>query len=534
MALLRGLPGVVLAGLCIGTTAACSLALDFFQCEDNLDCQNTRGTPLVCTNNECVQPPPPEDVACESSDECILALGEGHVCVAADDNCAAITSEVCPTVVEPEDYDPDSTVWLGSILATSSPYDVIGTPLQNSVRLAVEDFNKVARVGGTGVGWIICNSEGSPETATEAAEHLSKIGSPAIVGPMRSEEVLAVAEEVTVEDDILLMTPTATAKSLTDLDDEGLVWRPISSDVHQAAALVDLISILAPQAQKVALLVKNDDYGNGILGDVTEPLSVRLPPGGLVTLKFSDPAEFNSNDALLSQYVDRITTASDAEPDTVALVGTSEVRELILLYLETWSAIDADDRPPLPRFIVTHGGISVMESTVESVAEGFRPVLMPNMLGISPEITDDENFSQFRSRYNLRFDDAPMNTALAYDSAMVVMMAMSAAEDEITGTTVADAIARLANPEGEVIRFGGAGVQFVSNTVGALADGEDVNVTGVSGPLDFDLATGQVRTDLIGYGLQPAGGDDTVPALFIQRRYELDDPPAASGSWVDE
>ena len=61
----------------------------------------------------------------------------------------------------------------------------------------------------------------------------------AIIGPIFSESVIEVAEKVTIDRGVFLISPTASSKELSSLSDKGLVWRTISSDIYQASALVE-------------------------------------------------------------------------------------------------------------------------------------------------------------------------------------------------------------------------------------------------------------------------------------------------------
>ncbi|MBL4686197.1 MAG: ABC transporter substrate-binding protein [Nannocystaceae bacterium] len=514
-----------------GTTVACSLTLDFLQCRDTADCDNADGATLICRDNECIAPPDPTTVPCTTAAECVEAVGDDQICLTSEGHCAALTSAACPSLVVPNEVPVQDLVWLGAIQATSSPYTSIGEPLQNALQLAVADFNSVAKIGGKSVGVILCDSEGSPDVARAAADHLIAAGVQAIVGPTFSEEVIEVASS-TVDAGVFLMSPTASYKGITELADQGLVWRNISSDVHQAAALVDRISLLDPDPTKVVLLVKDDLYGNGILEDITDPLLVRLPVGGLVTLKYSDPASFSSNEDLLSQYGSRIATALMANPDTIVVVGTNEARELILFYLDNWT--DLEPRPKLPRFIVTHGGVPEMRGIVNAVAESFRVGLMANIEGVAPIIQDEENFAAFNVRYKIRFNDQEALTisSLSYDATLVSLSAMAAAGDGATGVDIAAQIARLVDPTGTPISFGGAGVKFITDATQLLANGSALDLQGVSGALDFNLATGEVRTNLVNWGLVPRSTNSIDPVLTPLQRYVLDAPPASGGDWV--
>lgn len=521
------------AGLGVAS-GACSFVLDFQQCRDDADCANESGEELMCIENECQAPVDPATIPCETTTDCTDRFGIESAC-GASGACTLLTSEECPTVLMPADATVDTVRLLGSITATSPPYDSVGVPLQNAVQLAVEDFNASARLpGNRRVGWIACNSGGRVQAATAAAAHLQDLGVIGIVGPTTSESLLGIANDVTVGGGTFMMSPTATAAVITGIADEGLVWRVIGSDVHQAFALADRVSLLEPAPSKVVMLTKNDAYGNGILDQVSPILAQRLPAGSLITLKYSDPGAFETNDQLLSEYGARIAIAFGEAPDTIVVIGTSEARDLILFYLEVWA--DASPRPPLPRFIVTHGGVPVMEEVVESVSESFAPTLMDNVEGISPIVQDEDNFDAFNIRYKIRFDDKDALTisSLPYDAALVqILAASSLGEGPITGAAMAEAMPKLVDKGGTVVSFGGAGLGFISQAVEVLSSGGTVDLKGVSGELDFDVTTGEVRTNLIGWGLQPRPGTTAAPLLTPERLYTLDAPPANGGMWSD-
>jgi hypothetical protein len=535
----RGLAGLVLAlsSAAVGA-AACSFTLDFRQCRDDSDCANAQGLDLVCEASECVMPTDPTTVSCSSNADCVDRFDDMHLCGPAG-HCASLATAECSKVVMPSGAGIDDVAILGSITATAAPYEGIGVPLENAIQLAVEDFNSVARLpGGKQVAWVACDSEGDPDVASVAAEHLQDLGVLGIVGPTFSDSAIAVAEDVTIPGGTFLITPTATAAPITDLDDMGLVWRPIESDVHQAAALADRVAELEPRPEKVVIFAKNDAYGNGILDAVTPPLAARLDAGALITLKYSDPGTFETNEELLNEYGMRIAIAIGEAPDTIVIIGTSEARELILFYIDAWSALAPAQQPPLPHFIVTHGAVPVMEDVIDGIKEdsAFRPVLMDHMEGISPIVQDPDNFAAFNIRYKIRFDDAEALTisSLTYDSAMVVMLgAVATGETAPTGSQLAEAMPLLVDKAGTPVSFGGAGLAFIQSAIDTLEGGGSVDLKGVSGELDFDLATGEVRTDLIGWDLVPRAGDEFTPVLTAARLYTLDPPPANGGTWTE-
>jgi branched-chain amino acid transport system substrate-binding protein len=98
--------------------------------------------------------------------------------------------------------------------------------------------------------------------------------------------------------------------------------------------------------------------------------------------------------------------------------------------------------------------------------------------------------------YNETFPEPITRTAApntSYDAFYLAAFATYAAGREaITGASLARAMARLV-PPGTPVDVGPSGV-FAAYT--ALARGEHVDVNGTTGPLDFDLTTGEAAVDL--------------------------------------
>ncbi|MCX4246673.1 ABC transporter substrate-binding protein [Paraliomyxa miuraensis] len=517
-----------LAGL---ATAGCSVVLDFPQCVDDVDCTNAAGTELVCRDSQCVEPIPPSTVACVSDGECQSVFDESVVC-GVGNVCAALTTERCELRIRPEGVASQDVVYIGSILPVTGTYEIFGAPLENAVQLAVEDFNSSATLpGGKRVAWVACDSQGSAVEAAAAASELVAAGVQAIIGPGLSSETVDVAN-VTASSGVLLMSPTASARVLGQLNDNGLVWRTVGSDAMQAAGIADRIATLEPVPTRVVALVKNDLYGQTLIEDLAPRLSDVLPGNGLGTLLHRDLDSFASTDELLSEYGARVASAFDADPQVIVILGSVEARELVLFYLEAWS--NADPRPALPRFLVSSEAVPMLEPIVEAVSDNFKLTLMNNLEGITHDAQDPSAYDPFKVRYEIRFPNqqAGLNAGLAYDATMSVLLAQSAlASGDGTGVEIAGAIARLANPSGTPVSFG-QGLGFIATVQDALANGGDVQLTGISGLLEFDPDSGNLRRNLTGWDVVPVSGT-TNPRLRANRRYVLDAAPAVTGTWED-
>ncbi len=522
---------------------ACSLALKFDECTQNDHCQGEDGVVRACVDNRCVGI---EELACETHSTCGELFGDSFVCgqnADTEPRCVDTDTDLCEPIVWPEGSERDDTVIVASIMPLSEQFEGLILPLQNAVQLALLDFNAVATLpGGRKIAWVACNSAGGAEDAVDAAKFLAdEVGVPAIIGPIFSESVLEVAERVTIDRGVFLISPTASSKEISSLSDQGLVWRTIASDIYQASAIVERIDELDPPVEKLVFLAKQDVYGQGLLNEVFDPLRDVLSGGALATYAYDNPAG-KTTEALQASYAGVISQAyTSLKPDTVVLAGTSEVQQLIGLYLLAWADDFSEDRPPAPpRFIVSHGAVPVLEDTIRSLAA--EPMLQMAMYGFlegtAPIIHDEQNFAAFNTRYRLTFSeqDAITSSSLSYDAAMVTLFAMVAIPEnqDITGARIAAAMPRLVDKGAQEVSFGDSvQLQFVTTARDILASGGSVDLKGVSGDLDFDTTTGEVRTNIIGWGLTPVGGDFGDPLLTAVREFVLEPTPGSTkGQWM--
>lgn len=493
--------------------------------------------PVTSTTTEATTDEP---VTCGGHVQCVEALGPDHLCSQAGVCVPALTDE-CQILRWPGGAPSDEVVFVGSIMATSPPFDALTLPLQNAVQLAVEDFNANTELpDGRRIAWLGCDDKATAAGASAAFTHLSEVvGAPAIVGPIFSELVLHLAEPAKASG-TLLISPTATARDISTLDDDGLVWRTIPSDVYQASAFADRLPALQPAPQKVALLYKDDAYGNSLHADVAARLAQNNPELEITSHKYPNPVGLSEAEQLqlFGTVIAGAWGGPGEHPDTIGVLGTTEAVDIILGFMTAWSGEKPD--PPLPRFVVSHGAVPALPALIAKAPAGLKSPLMTITEGVAPIIFDEANFNNFNIRYKIRFNDQEPITAasLSYDAAMVVMLAMLGAPqgEPVTGAGVAAAIAKLADKGGTPVSFGevsGIELTFIKKTRDILADAGTVDLKGVSGALDFDLEAGEVRVNMLGWGLDPDMGKPEVGVLDPKRMYVLEPPPSTEGMWVD-
>ena len=112
-------------------------------------------------------------------------------------------------------------------------------------------------------------------------------------------------------------------------------------------------------------------------------------------------------------------------------------------------------------------------------------------------------------------------------------MCTVAADADVTGAAIAAAMPKLVDPDGEFISFSGSDLSFIGDARNALAtEGGSVDLQGVSGELQWDLATGDVRADVWGWDVLDMSGDGSMPNAAPTRIYLLDAEPATDGTWM--
>lgn len=551
------------------TLSACSLRYDFnTECQSDEDCARFEGSGTfyvcssntctvdasiecradddcdgedTCEQNECVSPMvedmgsdmpmeedmppdmpaeedmPPDmeidmgpDESCTLTSECIARFGESYIC-GADGMCFDALDEFgdCQRVYYSRTANVDNVVYVASLLPLVEPFGtLIGRPLENAMQLAIDEVNGDGGLaGGRKIAWISCDSKGNPQISQRAATHLAtRVGVPAIVGPLFSEPFIATVSNVTNNADIFTIAPTATSPSISNQrQGKNLVWRTIASDTFQAHAFVQRVNDLGPG--KVLMLYKDDKYGD----DLQSLIRSELQPSyqdNLRVVKLPNPIDLEdpSDDGIRTAYGGVIAGALNDGfvPDAVIIIGTNEGALAAGAYIVVATAGGI----PLPsRFLLSHGVVPAMEELAIGLEAQQLGALIPLFEGISPSIFDPESevYRDYRTAYSIAFNNTQpaLASTTTFDSLMTIAFSMATipADEEITGPKIASGIARLVDKDAGTPLTFYESTSFVSSGVNALQSGDNLDIEGVSGNLDFDLDTGDVYAPQIGWTL---------------------------------
>jgi ABC-type branched-subunit amino acid transport system substrate-binding protein len=507
------LPALVFA--LVAGVDACTLLVDasIEQCSTTADClgKGAAFSGTVCTDKKiCEQPP------CTSNKDCAAYFGSDYAICRKDNVCVKLFSEDCKKILgDPAMVLDDNTIWLGTMLPVIDTYKTLGLPLQNGVEIAQRDFKTTtnglppATAGGARrpYAFVACHDLADP---VRAATHLvDDLRVPAIIGPAFSGVLIKIATTITIPKGVLIMSPSATSPFISGLADNGLVWRTAPPDTVQAVAIAfamsakvepDLRAGTPPVLKtldplRLAVVHKGDAYGKGLADALFAKVlfngktaAQNDSDGNYKRIDYGDPDDPANTDPK-SKYQAAVATTLAFKPHVVIVVGTTEGVTDIFGPIESgWSA----GTVYRPRFVLTDGAqVPELTKLVGSNAD-----LRKRTIGTVPGTTS-EQFKNFASRYRadpLTADTNPdQYTAAAYDAAYLLAYAIAAVGPQpITGATLAEGLKRMV-PPGRAIEIGPGPI---NDAFAELAAGKNIDVNGVSGPLDFDVKTGEAESDI--------------------------------------
>jgi branched-chain amino acid transport system substrate-binding protein len=497
---------------------------------------------------------------CQSNADC-LAQSDYTICRRS----AGATSGLCVPLLTQEcsvvqgDWQNDDAFLFGSVLPTTGSGYSTGKACENAIGLAVDDFQSAANglpaVPGQDskrrrpLAFVGCSDDSSAAQGVTAARHLVDVlGVPAILGAQWSGITTAIANEVTVSGRVLLISPSATAISITGLADEGLVWRTSPSDIFQGDALVRYVQhleqtvradrALTPgQKVKVALVYQGSTYGIGLSNKVLERLQLNGSPatGGANQQAFMQYNYGNTDTTEPLTTSTAVTKLLDFKPDIIVNLCTDEGITQVLGPTEArWSTVNGTT--PRPLWVMGDGAVSSeLYKTV-----GTNDALRQRVTGTVPG-SQGPLFGTFKGTLGAvsdpGTDPAALGPAGAYDSVyLLAYAATSLRAQPITGPNLALALKKLGPDEGKTLVS--VGPNDINPTLTTMLSGGAVDFRGASGELDFDWNTGEAKSD-IQIWCMPRGDDDKAggavhSGLFLEAaKYTGLDPPATLSGTFD-
>lgn len=440
---------------------------------------------------------------CTTNKECSDQSGDANqICRKSDGTCVALTSPDCTQVIG--SVESDETILLGFMGPLVGDFASIGLPILAGASLARSEIETRTNglPGGTGgkrrpLAIVACHDL---DNEIRAAEHLVKtVGVPAIIGPAFSGVTIKVATEVTVPGGVLTMSASATSPAISQLADNGLAWRAVPSDAIQAIPMSILateieaevrqkLGLAASDKIRVAMLSKGDAYGSGLADAILPQLSVNGSPAAapansdfFLSLNYPDQADFD--------YTALVTQVVNFKPHITIVLGTNEGIQKVATGIEgAWPTTGTP--PPRPSYLFPDGGRLPELLTLIGANEDLRKRTIGTVPGKKGPLYDS-----FRIRFKSANQNAEPGTYAenAYDAVYLLGYALAAtAGQPVSGATIAAGLGKLV-PSGTQID---SGPNALNDAFTILNTGNNIDFNGASGPLDFNLSTGEAPADI--------------------------------------
>ena len=314
--------------------------------------------------------------------------------------------------------------------------------------------------GGTPVTIVHRDTGTDPTRGIEAARELIESANvAAIVGARSSDVTVAVAESVTVPDEILLVSPSATSMALTGLEDKDFVFRTVVSDTGQGTVLATVP--IGEDHETAGVMHINDAYGQGLADQFSEVFEVL---GGQVTGKalHGDGQE---------SYTAELKQATAGDPDVLVAISYPAQAEMYLSVLVQRGYT---------------GKILLVDAVKSSeMVEAVGGESLEGTLGTNPGSRENRSLKAFNTAYWEAFSEVPSAPFLAqtYDTVVLIALAAAKAGTITDSKAIRNALREVATGPGTEVSGEPEGIK---EGLKLLSDGKDIDYEGVTGSMEFN------------------------------------------------
>lgn len=276
-----------------------------------------------------------------------------------------------------------------------------GTTAQKGAQLFIDEYNKAGGLNGRSINLI---SYDDKHDATEATNAYNKLVSSdevaAIIGTVTSTPCLAVAQ-VSVEDNVPIITPTATQAEVTSFGDN--MFRTCFLDPFQSTNMATFAKNELG-ASTAAIICNNDDsYSTGLADRFVEV-------AGEIGLEIVALEKYSGTD---SDYKAQLTNIAAKNPDVVFV---PEYYNGLYMILSQAKEVGLD-----AAFLGVDGADGILG------IEGVDPTIVEGLYFSNHYSTKDESevVQNFLKNYKETYNEEPSAfAALAYDAAMNLINAL--------------------------------------------------------------------------------------------------------------
>ena len=350
-------------------------------------------------------------------------------------------------------------VKVGSAAGITGPIEGLVPPILAGRDLAAAHVNEQGGIlGGGNYVLVPGDSQCNPKAAVDAGTKLVNVEQVvAIIGPSCSGATNGMVQSVNIPAGVVTLSDTATAPSISELDDNDLVFRVAPSDAYQGAALAQ--HVWDNGLRKIAVTFANDDYNAG-LGETFTAAFEQV--GGTITGKQAHEPDRQS-------YRSELSTLAGSGAEALAVFAYYGSSGITILRNSLENAL-------FDQFL---GADGMMDNSV--IEQLGADALRGKVTLSQPAPAEGESNTAFAEAFTAAGNDpaAPF-VAHGYDVAFLMALAVEKAGAADRGL-ISAALREVANAPGTVIRPG-----EWAKAREAIAAGEDINYEGASGAIEFD------------------------------------------------
>jgi branched-chain amino acid transport system substrate-binding protein len=214
--------------------------------------------------------------------------------------------------------------FLGVLVPQTGPASFFGDRVLKGIQLAVLSYNTTH--ADDRVELIVKDTEGSPDKAVTSLQELSAKGVVAVIGPLLSREVEALAPSL-AKVQLPVLTPTAPGAGLTELS--PWIFRNALTNAAQAAAAAEYG--LKQNLKKFVIFAPDDPYGR----DLTRVFTRDLMKNAEILATITYPPETND----FGPYIRRLIEIDLRSQKIPIPDDDKERKKLFQMYAPTFDAL---------------------------------------------------------------------------------------------------------------------------------------------------------------------------------------------------
>ncbi|WP_267639453.1 ABC transporter substrate-binding protein [Haloarchaeobius amylolyticus] len=343
----------------------------------------------------------------------------------------------------------------GVLMPVTGDLSSVGKPIRDGATLPGKQLNGNSDFETT-IDFQVEDTATSPQTGINAANTLVNAGYPGVCGPASSGVNIQVSNQVFIPNEVVGCSPSSTSPSVTDLDDNGYIFRTAPSDALQGQVMAQ-VGVESIGASTAATMYVNNDYGQLLSQSFSDSFK---NDGGTVQRQVAFEKEQSS-------YSSKLRQALTDDPDLLVVIGYPASG--VQLFKDYYADFGGNGT----QILVTDG---LQDPSMQQKIG--NP--MENVTGTAPQPSGPAA-DAFASLYNEEYGRDPgIFNAHAYDASATLILA-NAAGGENTGQAVRDNMQAVANPGGMEVT-----ANNLAEGVQAALDGDDVQYAGASSAVDYD------------------------------------------------